>query len=746
MRPAKPPPRAIRAPVAGIRPFLEPVACPICDGTSADPVGVGYDFLRGPGCTTSGDAFVAVRCSSCGLLFLEVRPAAESVQTRRSLESGPPAQAADFARLGARWRRKREAETIVLDLEGCQALLEGSVPAGPDSSGPSRAIVLPGVLGRVRDPVGLLRAAREQLAESGRVEVAVVNAAGPLFQLFRHGYWGGYDFPRRLQWFDRHSLSRLAEAAGYEVENIGTASAAAVWTDTIRNCLTGLNASEITIRRMSASSVARLSCSVLDGIGRLFGASALLTATLRPSPAGPPVGSRGSGTATHGAAPSIVGRASEPVLILGGGFAGLIAARELKRLGVPVRVFEASPDLGGLARSFRDADGFSYDFGAHFITNRLAAVLGMADRCRVVRRYGESVLLDGRTYAYPFGLLRSGPMVASAVAAKGRNVVRREAPDSARAWFEAMYGRELADRVAVPLVEAWSGARAGDLAPSVGDKLPGTLHALWLKASARLSDRAVGCGYSGTQRENWNVWHVYPRDGVGSMIAELAAPLRDEIRVGSPVGRIAVDGDRVAGVVSNGEQFEGRRLVSTAPVHVLAHLVDGPQLEWLADFRYRPMIFVNLLLEGRGFLPTTMLWTPEERFPFFRLAEAPLAMPWLAPEGRTIVTADIGSDVGDEMWAMEDDDLARLCLEALEQYAPNVSSKYIRYRVLRTRFAYPVYLKKYESARRRFRESTGIEGLYSIGRNGRFSHDLMEDVYWSTRRVVQSLVRSRRSS
>jgi protoporphyrinogen/coproporphyrinogen III oxidase len=52
--------------------------------------------------------------------------------------------------------------------------------------------------------------------------------------------------------------------------------------------------------------------------------------------------------------------------------------------------------------------------------------------------------------------------------------------------------------------------------------------------------------------------------------------------------------------------------------------------------------------------------------------------------------------------------------------------------VLRSPIAYPVFLNKYEADRVALEQSTGIAGLYSIGRNGEFSHLLMEDVYWRT--------------
>src|SRR5262249_50209485 len=90
---------------------------------------------------------------------------------------------------------------------------------------------------------------------------------------------------------------------------------------------------------------------------------------------------------------------SLPVAIVGAGLAGLTAATDVKRHGVPVGVFEAGKHVAGHARSERDAEGFTYDIGAHFITNRLAAAVGCSASCRDMPRYGETVWLRKRRYS-----------------------------------------------------------------------------------------------------------------------------------------------------------------------------------------------------------------------------------------------------------------------------------------------------------------------------------------------------------
>jgi protoporphyrinogen oxidase len=240
------------------------------------------------------------------------------------------------------------------------------------------------------------------------------------------------------------------------------------------------------------------------------------------------------------------------------------------------------------------------------------------------------------------------------------------------------------------------------------------------------------------------VFHVYPEGGVGSICQKLAEDLGGLVELEAPVQQILVEDGRAVAVRTPAGDVPVRAVVSTAPVNKLADLVSGTdRLERFRSFSFRPVVFVNLKLEGRNLLPASLTWIPKGE-PFFRLTEAPISMPWLAPEGKTMVLAEYGARVGDGIWTASETDLVEQTLARLDRYVPRVRQRFIGARVQRTPIAYPMFLREYEHTRRELEQGTGVRGLLSIGRNGEFDHILMEDIYWRTLRRIRDLITDER--
>lgn len=432
----------------------------------------------------------------------------------------------------------------------------------------------------------------------------------------------------------------------------------------------------------------------------------------------------------------------KPIAILGAGIAGLTAANFLKKENFPFVLFEAGNKIAGLASSFKDAEGFTHDFGAHFVTNRLADAIGVSSECRLVKHYGETVWLKGKSYSYPFGLIRIPRMSVGFVKTKIRSLNNGHPPDSAAEWFTERYGISFAREVALPLIESWSGVPSEQLSPATGESLPTSiLKTFYLKAASFVTHRAVACGYNRELPEKPSVWHVYPNEGVSTLCRKLAEGLEDSIKLQAPVEEILVEDEKVVAVRANGNLHEVSAVISTAPVNILAKLVKGTNaLQGVSRFRFRPMVFVNMRFKGRDLLPDTVLWFPEKEFPFFRLTEVTRSMPWLAPEGKSIITVDIGCQKDDEFWTMDEEKLSALCLEHIKSVIPDAKQRFLGSSVLKTPIAYPVFLNDYEKERQEFERTTHIENLLSVGRNGEFAHRFMEDVYWRTRKKVHDLI------
>ena len=184
------------------------------------------------------------------------------------------------------------------------------------------------------------------------------------------------------------------------------------------------------------------------------------------------------------------------------------------------------------------------------------------------------------------------------------------------------------------------------------------------------------------------------------LVQQLASELDDAIRLESPVEAIVVDSGRVVAVRVHGREEPVAAAISTAPCNVLPKLVSGTDaVAHLGRFRFRPMVFVNLRLRGRGLLPDTVLWTPEREFPFFRVTETTQSMPWLAPPGKTLVTVDFGCQTQDPVWTASDETLAERSLEHLTPIVPDIRQRFLGAQVLRTPIAYPVFLNEYEEDR-----------------------------------------------
>ncbi|MBM3676008.1 MAG: class I SAM-dependent methyltransferase [Actinobacteria bacterium] len=312
-------------PVAGERTLqTEAARCCVCGTRDAEPVAVGEDFEY----RTSPDAFLAVRCTRCGVVYLDPRP------TRRELPTIYPDHYHAFAftedrfglvhRVRSRLEARRllralgdlPADARVIDV-GCGDgfhldLLRRHGPAGWRLEGVDldpRAVdaaegrgltvhrgsvedldlgerrfdaaLLIQTVEHLADPGRVLRAVRRLLVPGGRVLVVTDNTGSPDFALAKRRHWGGYHFPRHWYLFDGPSLRALAVRSGFEVAELSTMVSPVNWTYSVRNALDDWGAPRRVVDWFSLESPGALAIfTAFDALHTAAGHGALLRAVL----------------------------------------------------------------------------------------------------------------------------------------------------------------------------------------------------------------------------------------------------------------------------------------------------------------------------------------------------------------------------------------------------------------------------------------------------------------------------------
>ena len=133
-------------------------------------------------------------------------------------------------------------------------------------------------------------------------------------------------------------------------------------------------------------------------------------------------------------------KAPTRVAVVGGGYAGMAAATELARSGVPVMVFEAARVLGGRARRV-ETDGTRLDNGLHILLGAYRETLRLID---LVKDPGE-----------PMGLLRL-PLELTIHPAFRLRAAKLPAPLHLLSALLRARGLGFADRIAAARFVSWS--------------------------------------------------------------------------------------------------------------------------------------------------------------------------------------------------------------------------------------------------------------------------------------------------
>ena len=347
------------------------------------------------------------------------------------------------------------------------------------------------------------------------------------------------------------------------------------------------------------------------------------------------------------------------VLILGAGPTGLGAAYRLQEAGYSEwTLLEASQQPGGLATSFLDDKGFTWDIGGHVQFSHYPRYDRMIDEVvgedRIWHERDAWVWVHDRFVRYPFqynlddlcagdrARALSGLDAARARAA-GAGASSRGRPDlqpkNFREWIDSSFGAGIAELFMVPYnCKVW------------GYPLE-TLGVSWVGQRVAVLDleRARGRRRQPDGDLDWgpNRRFFYPlRGGTGAIWHRLAERLGDGmVEFGATV--VGVDLDHRSVSLGDGRSLSYDTLVSTLPLDRLCRICErlDPKIEQAAAALVHSSCHI-LGVGLRGMVPETLrqktwIYCPGTESPYYRVTVLSNYSPNNAPEGCWSLMAEV---------------------------------------------------------------------------------------------------------
>ncbi|BDQ34062.1 protoporphyrinogen/coproporphyrinogen oxidase [Pseudodesulfovibrio portus] len=311
-------------------------------------------------------------------------------------------------------------------------------------------------------------------------------------------------------------------------------------------------------------------------------------------------------------------------LIIGAGPTGLGAAHRLNELGCnDFLVLERNDYAGGLASSFTDDKGFTWDIGGHVVFSHYDYFDSLMDSLLgedSLYHERESWVRSNNTWVpYPFqNNIRYLPADARWECVKGLLPGHRPeaTPANFGQWIDHVFGQGIGKHFMHPYnFKVWATPPELMQFDWIGERVS----VVDLKKVLRnvILDRDdVAWGPNNTFR--------FPlKGGTGEIFRRLADRVKDRIEYGQAVA--AVDAGAKTVTTARGMTVEYEKILNTAPIDILAGRwltdKDGAMVDAAGKLTHNSVYVAGVGLDADGIEPDSRCWMyyPESDSPFYRV-------------------------------------------------------------------------------------------------------------------------------
>lgn len=424
-------------------------------------------------------------------------------------------------------------------------------------------------------------------------------------------------------------------------------------------------------------------------------------------------------------------------IIIGAGPAGLSCGYELAKKGKTVEVFEASPYIGGMARSF-DLWGQRVDVGPHrffskqkeindFFTELIKDDFTLVDRqTRIYYRHSffEYPLKLGNvlTNLPPFVIVQILWYYAVQM------IFPVKDPKNFEEWVTNRFGKKLFEIFFKHYTEKLWGIKCTDIDADWAAQRIKTLTLIGAVKSAIFGNR-------GNKHKTLVDQFAYPKNGTGTLYERAAEYISNnggEVNMTTPIKRVLLDdtNKKVKGVeLIDGTIKKAENIVSTMPLTTLIKgFNDVPEkVQKAVDALYfRNTILVYLEIDQDKLFTDNWLYIHSPDVKHGRITNFRNWCTSLNKDKKTtILCLEFWCFEEDEIWTGDEQNVVKMAEE--EVYQINLipkEAKILNNKVVKVPKCYPVYETGYQEGLNTIIDYlNGIEGLFPIGRYGAFKYN-----------------------
>lgn len=419
------------------------------------------------------------------------------------------------------------------------------------------------------------------------------------------------------------------------------------------------------------------------------------------------------------------------IAVLGAGLTGLTLGYLLNQKGINFEILEKEKECGGLMRTLQK-DDFTFDYGgSHIIFSKdkevLEFMLDLLGDNKLKNRRNTKILYKGRYVKYPFenGLADLPKQdnfeclhyFIQILISKERGELNK--PKNLKEWFYYTFGKGIAEKYLIPYNEKiW--------------KYPTEKTSLeWVERIPNPPIEGIIKSSLGIETEGYThqLHFYYPKvGGIQALIKALEEGMKDKIITNFDVKRIKKEDGKW--IISNGkEERSCDKIISTMPIHYLIGALNAPEeIKYAANkLKFNSLITVMIGLDVTKLNDFTWLYIPNKDVLTHRVSFPSNYSPFVAPEGKSSVLAEITCNIGDEMWKMSNKDMIKETIEDLHKLKILDKSNVCFAEVKRIKYAYVINDLDYHENIRIVKDYMSEMGIDIVGRFAEFKYLNMDD-------------------